>query len=52
MSGTADLLFGLVFCGFITGVIVAVTVFLAQKELREKNTQNWASETEAIRRAS
>jgi hypothetical protein len=53
MSGTADLLFGLVFCGFITGVIVAKTVFLARKEIREKKTQseNWVS-VEAVRRAS
>jgi hypothetical protein len=54
MSGTADLLFGLVFNGAITGVIVVVTIFLARKENRERKTQleNWVSETEAIRRAS
>jgi len=53
MSATRELLFGLIFNGAITAVIVTVAVVLGRKETsREVNAsaEKWTEET--IRRAS
>ena len=53
MSATQELLFGLIFNGVITGVIVTVAVVLGRKETsREVNAavEKWTEEP--IRRAS
>ena len=53
MSGTQELLFGLIFNGVITAVIVTVAVVLGRKETSGKanaSTEKWREET--IRRAS
>jgi hypothetical protein len=54
MSGVQELLFGLIFNGFITAVIVAMAMRLGRKENREASagTRNWVEEKEAIQRAS
>ena len=52
MSGTQEFLFGLIFNGVMTAVIVAIAVVLGRKESRRKTiseVEDWIKET---RRAS
>ena len=52
MSGTQEFLFGLIFCGAITALIVTVAVVRGRVENHESKTEAKEWDQETIRRAS
>jgi hypothetical protein len=52
MTGTQDLLFGLIFCAALTAVIVTIGVVLGRREAREMKTESEGLNQETLRKAS